>query len=134
MHPVFFLLDGFPPDQFSKPHLFALHILLMAARKIIPVNWMKVHQPTLTEWTQRLNQIYIFEKMTAEIAHFSTDLGINRNRSTWSLKCCREAFCSVFLFIYFLPLLVIICTFTYLFVYFSPLIFQVNVMCILLCF
>ncbi len=57
MHPVFFLLDGFPPDQFSKSHLFALHILLMAARKIITVNWMKVHQPTLTEWIQRLNQI-----------------------------------------------------------------------------
>ncbi len=79
MHPVFFLLDGFPPDQFSKSHRFALHILLMPARKIITVNWMKVHQPTLTEWTQRLNQIYIWENdsgLTAEIGHFSTDLAL----------------------------------------------------------
>ncbi len=78
----------------------------MAARKIINVNWMKVHQPTLTEWTQRLNQIYIFEKMTADLQLksdiFSTDLGINRNISTWSLKCCQEGlfywccFCFVF--------------------------------------
>ncbi len=80
MHPVFFLLDGFPPDQFSKSHLFALHILLMAARKIITVNWMKVHQPTLTEWTQRLNQIYIFEKMTADL-QLKSDIF----QQTWAL-------------------------------------------------
>ncbi len=80
MHPVFFLLDGFPPDQFSKSHLFALHILLMAARKIITVNWMKVHQPTLTEWIQRLNQIYIFEKMTADL-----QLKLDIFQQTWAL-------------------------------------------------
>ncbi len=80
MHPVFFLLDGFPPDQFSKSHLFALHILLMAARKIITVNWMKVHQPTLKEWTQRLNQIYIFEKMTADL-----QLRLDIFQQTWAL-------------------------------------------------
>ncbi len=80
MHPVFFLLDGFPPDQFSKSHLFALHILLMAAGKIITVNWMKVHQPTLTEWTQRLNQIYIFEKMTADL-----QLKSDFFQQTWAL-------------------------------------------------
>lgn len=34
MHPGFFLLHGFPPDLLSKSHLFVLHILLMAARKI----------------------------------------------------------------------------------------------------
>ncbi len=80
VHPVFFLLDGFPPDQFSTSHLFALHILLMAARKIITVNWMKVHQPTLTEWTQRLNQIYIFEKMTADL-----QLKSDMFQQTWAL-------------------------------------------------
>ncbi len=80
MHPVFVLLDGFPPDQFSKSHLFALRILLMAARKIITVNWMKVHQPTLTEWTQRLNQIYIFEKMTADL-QLKSDIF----QQTWAL-------------------------------------------------
>ena len=67
MHPEFFLLDGFPSDQFSKSHLFVLHILLMAARKIITVNWMKVREPTVTEWTHRLKQIYMFEKMTADL-------------------------------------------------------------------
>lgn len=44
MHPVFVLLDGFPSDQFSKSHLFVLHIFLIAARKIMTVNWMKVHE------------------------------------------------------------------------------------------
>ena len=39
----------------------------MAARKIITVNWMKVHEPTVTEWTHRLKQIYMFEKMTADL-------------------------------------------------------------------
>jgi len=57
------VLDGFPSDLFSKSHLFVLHILLMAARKII--NWMKVQEPTVTEWTHRLK--HIFEKMTADL-------------------------------------------------------------------
>jgi len=38
-------------------------ILLMAARTII--NWMKVQEPTVTEWTHRLK--HIFEKMTADL-------------------------------------------------------------------
>ncbi len=128
MHPVFFLLDGFPPDQFSKSHRFALHILLMPARKIITVNWMKVHQPALTEWTQRLNHIYIFEKMTADL-QLKSDIF----QQTWALietyllGLWNVVGRGLFFFL-------IICTFTYLFVYFSPLIFQVNVMCILLCF
>jgi len=73
MRPDFFLLDSFPPDLFSKSHLFVLHILLMAARKIITVNWMKVHVPTVTEWTYKLKQIYIFEKMTADL-QFKSDI------------------------------------------------------------
>ncbi len=77
----FLLLDGFPPDQLSKS-LFVLHILLLAARKIITVNWMKMHEPTLTEWTQRLNHIYIYIYIyillfiylyTVEIRHFPTN-------------------------------------------------------------
>ncbi len=52
----------------------------MAARKIINVNWMKVHQPTLTEWTQGLNQIYIFEKMTADL-QLKSDIF----QQTWAL-------------------------------------------------
>ncbi len=52
----------------------------MAARKIITVNWMKVHQPTLTEWIQRLNQIYIFEKMTADL-----QLRLDIFQQTWAL-------------------------------------------------
>ncbi len=60
-----FLLDGFPPDLLSKSHLFVLNILLMAARKIITVNWMKKHELTHTETESDI--LYIFEKMTADI-------------------------------------------------------------------
>lgn len=32
-----------------------------ALQNRITVNWIKKHQPTVTEWTQRLNQIYVCE-------------------------------------------------------------------------
>lgn len=76
----FCLLDGFPPDQFTKSQLFILNVLLTAPRKIITVNWMKLHKHTVKEWAQRKTDVFIWENecgFTVEIRHVSTELGAN---------------------------------------------------------
>lgn len=51
--PVIFLLDVFP-DYFTHDPCFLLHVLLMTARKMVTVNWMKPDTPNINHWTQKI--------------------------------------------------------------------------------
>ena len=46
-----------------------LRVLLLIAKKKITANWKSgsLESPTVTEWKQRLKQIYMMEKMTASL-------------------------------------------------------------------
>jgi len=61
-------------DVFNADQRYILRVLLLIAKKKnITANWKSVKSPTVTEWKQRLKQIYMMEKMTASL-QLKTDL------------------------------------------------------------
>lgn len=65
LDPFIFLLEKIPENLLSKDQHHMLHILLMIARKIITINWMKPSPPTIAQWIQKIKQVRTMENMTA---------------------------------------------------------------------
>lgn len=65
-NPLIFLLDVFP-KHLTHDQSFLLHLLLMTARKMITVNWMKPDPPTTGHWIKKIRNIYIMEQLTAQL-------------------------------------------------------------------
>lgn len=61
-----FLLEIFP-DNLSQDQAFLLHLLLMMARKRITICWLKPEPPTVTQWTQKIRQVYLMERLTTQL-------------------------------------------------------------------
>lgn len=61
-----FLLDIFP-DNLSQDQSFLLHLLLMMARKMITICWLKPEPPTIAQWTQKIRKVYLMERLTAHV-------------------------------------------------------------------
>ncbi len=69
----FFLLGVISVEVFNADQRYILRVLLLIAKKTITANWKSVKSPTVTEWKQRLKQMYMMEKMTASL-QLKTDL------------------------------------------------------------
>ena len=67
LEPLFFLLDVFPDHLYTADQCYLLHVLLMIARKIITINWLKPNPPTIAQWLQKVKNVYIMEHMTAQL-------------------------------------------------------------------
>ncbi|KAM7369499.1 hypothetical protein PAMP_000739 [Pampus punctatissimus] len=67
MDSLLFLLDVFPDHLLTTEQCYILHILLMIARKIITINWMKTDPPMITQWLQKIKHVYMMEYMTAQL-------------------------------------------------------------------
>ena len=65
LDPLFFLLEKTQEELFTKDQCYMLHILLMIAKKIITINWMKPSPPTIAQWIQKVRQVNTMENMTA---------------------------------------------------------------------
>ena len=61
-----FLLDIFP-DNLSQDQAFLPHLLLMTERKMITICWLNPEPPTVTQWTQKIRQVYLMERLTAQL-------------------------------------------------------------------
>lgn len=66
MDPLIFLLDIFP-DGFSYEQHFLLHLLLMTARKMITIHWLKPETPTAAQWLLKTRHVYTMERITAQL-------------------------------------------------------------------
>lgn len=66
LDPSTFLLDIFP-DGLSHDQKFLLHLLLMTARKMITISWLKPEPPTVSQWIQKVKQVYLMEQLTAQL-------------------------------------------------------------------
>lgn len=44
-----------------------LRALVLIAHKVITVNWLKPHSPTLEQWVQRLKTVNLMEDLTATL-------------------------------------------------------------------
>ena len=62
-----FLLDVFPDHMLNAEQCYLLHVLLMIARKMITINWMKPNPPTVAQWLQKVKHVYMMEYMTAQL-------------------------------------------------------------------
>lgn len=71
--PLFYLLGAMSNDIFSANQSYIVRILLLVAKKTITVNWKTIKSPTISEWKQRVKQVYIMEHMTS-ILQMNTDL------------------------------------------------------------
>ena len=61
----------------GKNSVFMLRVLLLIAYKMITVNWLKPHPPTLDQWSQRLKDVNCMEHMTANL-RLQTDLYLEK--------------------------------------------------------
>ncbi|KAF7646198.1 hypothetical protein LDENG_00191690 [Lucifuga dentata] len=46
---------------------YMLRVLVLLAHKMITINWLKPHPPTLEQWTQRLRVVNCMENITASL-------------------------------------------------------------------
>ena len=67
MDPLLFLLEVLPDHMLTTDQCYILHVLLMVARKIITINWMKPDPPTIVQWLQKVRYVYMMEHMTAQL-------------------------------------------------------------------
>lgn len=51
----------------SRDKVYLVNVMLLIARKMITVSWKKTLPPTLKQWTCQLKDIYIMEKLTAQL-------------------------------------------------------------------
>lgn len=65
LDPVVCLLGALSKKMYNEEERYVLRILLLIAKKMITVHWKEEQPPNLAQWTQRLKQVYIMEKMTA---------------------------------------------------------------------
>lgn len=72
LDPIYYLLGLTPKGDMGKREVHLIHILLLVMRKIITLSWLKPQTPTLNQWRERLEQVYLKEKITAKL-HIKTD-------------------------------------------------------------
>lgn len=67
LDPLLFLLEIPLKQTFTTDQCYIIHILLMAAKKIITINWMKTDPPWINQWLQKIKHIYLMEHVTAQL-------------------------------------------------------------------
>lgn len=75
LDPLLFLLEIPLKQTFTTDQCYIIHILLMAAKKIITINWMKTEPLGIDQWLQKIKHIYSICKhidcpATIKTAHF----------------------------------------------------------------
>ncbi len=65
LDPVVCVLGALPREIYNEEKRYVLRILLLIAKKNDNSTLEGEGSPSLVQWTQRLKQVYIMEKMTA---------------------------------------------------------------------
>ena len=67
LNPSHYILGLTPGGDIRKRKAQLLQILLLVARKMITLSWLKPLPPTLQQWRERLKNVYLMEKITAKL-------------------------------------------------------------------
>lgn len=59
------ILCGAIHETWDKDKRYMFKVLLLIAHKLITINWLKPHSPTLEQWTQRLKVVNCMEDITS---------------------------------------------------------------------
>ena len=65
--PKFILLEQSLREDGTKRKLYLFHVLLIIARKMITLSWLKPLPPTILQWQERVKRVYIMEKTTVHL-------------------------------------------------------------------
>lgn len=68
---------GILPDTLDRDLVSLMRILLLVAKKMITVNWLRPQPPNIVQWRERLKNVYMMEKITARL-HLKMDLFAER--------------------------------------------------------
>ena len=67
LEPAIVLL-GIPPDnEMDGNTIYLLKILLLIAKKMITVSWLKPQPPSISQWRERIKNVLTMEKLTAKL-------------------------------------------------------------------
>lgn len=77
LEPRFVILGIFPHNIRSKCNTNQLKILLLIAKKMITVSWLKPQPPAVIQWKNKLKEVYIMEQITARL-QMKTDLFMDK--------------------------------------------------------
>ena len=77
IEPQQLILGTVSSTDLGKNSVFMLMVLLLIAHKMITVNWLKPHPPTLDQWFQRLKEVNCMEHMKANL-RLETDLYLEK--------------------------------------------------------
>lgn len=80
LEPRFVILGIFPHNLKSKCNFNQLQILILIAKKMITVSWLKPQPPTVIQWKNKLKEVYVMEQITARL-QMKMDLFLDK----WSL-------------------------------------------------
>lgn len=70
-------MNRVPEGRLEKRKLYLLHVLLLVSRKMITLSWLKPLPPTIPQWHERVEKVYVMEKITA---HLHLKMGTLRTR------------------------------------------------------
>lgn len=96
LDPKLFIL-GIPSGlQMGKKKTYLLRTLLLIAKKTITVLWLQPQPPNIKQWQQKVNEVYIMEKITAKI-QLKTDF-FNGNMVTLDVNAELKIFINLMAF------------------------------------
>lgn len=68
--PQFYIIGALPKGRWD---VYLLHVLILIARKMITLLWLKPFPPTVPQWQERVKKVYLMEKITAHL-HLKMDI------------------------------------------------------------
>lgn len=71
--PQFYIIGVLPKGSWERKKLYLLHVLILIARKMITLLWLKPLPPTVLQWQERVKKVYLMEKITAHL-HLKMDI------------------------------------------------------------
>ena len=54
-----------------------LRVLLLIAKKMITISWLRPQPPTVTQWREKVKDVYYMENIITRL-HLKTDVFLNR--------------------------------------------------------
>ncbi len=73
LEPAVYILGIIPDSMTDKNSKYLLRILLLIAKKTITASWLKPQPPSITQWRDRVKNVFVMEKITARL-QLKTDL------------------------------------------------------------
>lgn len=75
--PLIFVFGALPLNFLNKDEMYLLKVLVLVAKKMITISWYNPLPPTISQWKERIRQVYIMEKITAKL-NLTLDLFMKR--------------------------------------------------------